>query len=360
MQDIPQRHTKDTRIWVTNANLDIHLAKLDEEVLQSFNYMSFFNDGNMAEQATVADETNTYRFDLMGATGVKGRKAGQVIENQKIANDKQTIVVDTMEYNRVTMDWMDNWTSPNRIAHIGKEQGIAMAKTYDLNHLVTLIKGGEWKADAVLKASGAFNDGVSITIDKFSTYDAKVQAQAIQEAHAYLVDTFIKRNVGKEQLVTLVSSDWYSILANSLTLTDTSYQGNQNENNRVHRRVMYINGVKIIELPIFLNKERTDAPLGEDFNLDTALAKANMIVFNPNTSLVRVDAHGLTTRHYDMEVDMVQYLDAYRMYTVAIKRGDAIGVVHADQAYVPNTDAEWSFTPPATGGNGGTGGGLGG
>ena len=350
MQGIVERHANDTRIWVTNGNLDIHLAKLDEEVLQSFNYMSFFNDGNMVEQATVADETNTYRIDLMGATGVKGRKAGQVIENQKIANDKKTITVDTMEYNRITMDWMDNWTSPNRIAHIGKEQGIAMAKAYDLNHLVTLIKGGEWKADAVLKASGAFHDGVSITIDNFSTYDKKVQAQAIQEAHGYLVDTFIKRNVGKEQLVTLVSSDWYSILADSLVLTDTAYQGNQNENNRVHRRVMYINGVKIIELPIFLNKERTDAPLGDDFNLDTALSKANMIVFNPSTSLIRVDAKGLTTRHYDMEVDMVQYLDAYRMYTVALKRGDAVGVVHADALYVPDTATAWSFTPPTAGG----------
>ena len=105
-----------------------------------------------------------------------------------------------------------------------------------------------------------------------------------------------------------------------------------------------------------LNKEREDAPLGTAFDLEAKYAKANMIVFNPTTTLLTVDAKGLTSEHFDVQVDKVQYLDTYRMYTVALKRGDAVGVVHADTAYNPDTSGEWTFVPSA---NGGTGGGLG-
>lgn len=358
MLDNPTRHKNDTRVWFTNGGIDIHLEKMSSDILQSFEYNSLFDSGGYSERVNVQNETNTYRFDLMGATVVKGRKAGTPIENTKIANDKQTVVVDSMEYNRVTLDWMDNWTSPNRIAQIGKEKGIAMSYEYDMNHLVTLIKAGDYTPDAVLKASGNFHDGVSITIDDFSTYDEKVQAQAIVEAHAYIVNTMIKRRVPTQQLVTFVSTEWYSILSKSQMLTNVNFQGNKDENNYVHRRVMYINGVKIVEVPLFLNGERTEAPLGEAFNLEAKYAKANMIVFNPTTTLLTVDAHPLYNEHHDDKINFSQYLDTYRMYTVALKRGDAVGVVHADALYAPDTSGKgFTFVPPTTGS---TGGGLGG
>lgn len=356
MLDNPTRHKNDTRIWYTNGGVDIHLEKMSSDIMQSFAYSSLFDSGNYTQRVSVQNETNTYRFDLMGATEVMGRKAGTPIVNTKIANDKQTVVVDTMEYNRVTLDWMDNWTSPDRIKQIGTEKGVAMAYCYDMNHLVTLIKAGDYKPDAVLKESGNFHDGVSITIDGFSTYDEQVQAEAIIDAHAYVVNTMIKRRVPTQQLVTFVSTEWYSILAKSQMLTNVQYQGNKDDNNFVHRRVMYINGVKVVEVPLFLNSTREDAPLGEAFNLEEKYAKANMIVFNPATTLLTVDAQPLQNVHKDDDKNFAQYLDTYRMYTVALKRGDACAVVHADAAYAPDTSgAAYKFVPKAKSVMGGLG-----
>lgn len=317
----------------TNADLDIHIEAYEGDIEGSFRVESMFRSSGLTTFKSVAGRSNTWRGDRVGGATVRGRRSGEKLEDSRIVNEKLLVTVDTTSYIRTPMDYQDDWTAPDFQAEYSAEHGSAHAKTFDQAHLIQLIKAGDWAAPASLKASGAFNDGIKLTMTGYTAEtNLEVKADMIVQKHKEALATFVKRDLGGSlsEFVTLMTPDVFSTLLEHKKLMNVDFQGGMGDNNFAQRRIGWLNGIRVVETPRFPTAAITDHPLGPAFNVSAAEAKAAFVVFHPRKTLVTVEAQGMVVRVWDDEKEFCNVLDSYTMYTVGLKRGDAVAVVYTD------------------------------
>lgn len=327
--------TEQTRTWWSgaDADVDIHIEAYEAEIDGSFRVDSLFRSSGLTNFRSVQNQSNAYRIDRIGGATVSGRKSGQSLDPKRIVNDKMVITVDTTSYIRTPFDYQDDWTSPDFRSEYAAEHGTAHAKAFDQAHVIQLIKAGQWVAPADLKASGAFNDGITETVTGYTaaaTDEAK--ADLLVQKHKEVLAEFVKRDLGGSlaEFVTLVTPDAFAVLLDHKKLMNVEFQGGQGINNFVTRRVAVMNGITVVETPRIPSAAITSHILGPQFNVSSGEAKALCIVFHPRKTLVTVEAQPMTVRQWDDPENFQSVLDSYHMYTVGIRRGDATAVLNAD------------------------------
>lgn len=317
----------------SGADLDIHIEAYEGDIDGSFRVESLFRSSSLTNFKSVADKSNTWRGDRVGGAAVKGRKSGDALDSTRIVSEKFLISVDTTSYIRTPVDYQDDWTAPDFQTEYSAEHGTAHAKSFDQAHVIQLIKCSTWVAPADLKASGAFYDGILKTMTGYAAAtDAEVKADFIVQAHKNALADFVKRDLGGSlaEFVTLITPDAFNVLLDHKKLMNVDFSGGQNDNNFAMRRIAWLNGVRVIETPRFPTAAITDHILGSAFNVSATEAKAVAILFHPRKTLVTVEAKPMTVRVWDDELNFNNVLDSYTMYTVGIKRGDAVAVINSD------------------------------
>lgn len=323
----------------TDADIDIHLEAYEGDIEGSFRVESLFRSSGLTNFKTVSGRSNTWRGDRVGGASVKGRKAGESLDPTRIVNEKLLVTVDTTSYIRTPIDYQDDWTAPDFQAEYSAEHGSAHAKSFDQAHLIQLIKAGSWVAPASLKASGAFNDGILTTMTGYAAEVAKnttagneTAADLIVSAHKNALAAFVKRDLGGSlaEFVTLIEPDAFNILLDHKKLMNVDFQGGSGDNNFAARRIGWLNGIKVVETPRFPTSAIASHILGPAFNVDATEAKARVVIFHPRKTLVTVEAQSMVARIWDDKENFANVLDSYTMYTVGIKRGDAVAVLSTD------------------------------
>lgn len=316
----------------TGANVDIHIEEYEGLIDQSFTYTSIFRSMNLTSFKSVENQSNTYRLNRMGGVAVKGRKSGEKLEEQRIVQEKHIISVDTVAYVRTTGDYADDWTAPDYTSEYSAEHGNAHAKAFDQAHVIQLIKLGAWTAPASLKASGAFYDGLSYTMNGYTaeTNPAK-RADLIERAHRTAVTAMVMRDLGDSlsEFYTLMRPDIFSTLMDHDKLMNVQFNGG-NGNSMVGRRVAELNGMKVMESARFPTGAIANHFLGASFNVSDGEAKAAFVLFHPGKTLVTVEATGMNVRMWDDKKEFTNVLDSYNMYNIGVRRGDASAVVFTD------------------------------
>lgn len=335
MADTPYKSGNTRPHWAgSDADLDIHLEAYEGDIDGSFRVESLFRTGGLTNYKSVQNQSNTWRGDRLGAVSVKGRKSGDALDSQRVVNEKYLITVDTTSYIRTPVDYEDDWTAPDFRAEISAEHGTAHAKAFDQAHLIQLIKAGAWVAPASLKATGAFYDGLTTTLTGYTAEtDVSAQADLIVQKHKDLLTEFVKRDLGGSlsEFQTLVDPEFFNVLLEHNKLMNVDYSSvATGQNDFAMRRVAWLNGTKVTETPRFPGAAIPSHFLGPAFNVSSTEAKTGLIVFHPRKTLVTVEAKSMTTRLWDDERDFNNVLDSYTMYTVGIRRGDAVGVLRRD------------------------------
>lgn len=318
----------------SDADLDIHLEAYEGDIDGSFRVESLFRSSGLTNFKSVASQSNTWRGDRIGGVVVKGRKSGEALDTQRQVNEKFLITVDTTSYVRTAVDYQDDWTAPDFQAETSAEHGSAHAKAFDQAHIIQLIKASEWVAPASLKATGAFHDGISEELTGYAAAtDAEAKADIIVSKHKEVLATFVKRDLGGSlsEFVTLIEPDTFNVLLDHKKLMNVEFSSvATGQNDFAMRRIGWLNGIRVIETPRFPTSAITDHILGPAFNVTSDEAKARVIVFHPRKTLVTVEAKPMTVRMWDDEKEFNNVLDSYTMYTVGIRRGDAVAVLFTD------------------------------
>ena len=306
---------------------DIHLELYDRDVQTQFMYDSIFRRFTSFKSAQ--NQSNTWRGDRLGGVSVKGRKYGEDLVSQTIRNDKFVVVVDTVSYVRVPVDFQDDWTAPDFRAEKSKIIGTEHAKAFDQAHLIQLMKSADFVAPAHL--AGAFNDGILEAITLGGT-DLEADADVLVQAHARILATLIKRDKGTSGLVTLIAPDWFNILLNHKKLMNVEFTGGRGVNDFAQRRIAFLNGIPVVETPRFPTSGAVEAAhiLGTDFNYTAEQSKRQMVVFDPSLALVTVEAKPMTVDMWPDKENFTNVMDSYHMYTVGQRRPDAVGVVSTE------------------------------
>lgn len=311
-----------------NSDVDIALEIYENEVDSRFQYQAIFL--GLSSQRSVADRSNTYRIDRLNTSQVQGRQSGETLNPTRVANDKMIIVVDTVLYIRNPVDYQDDWTAPDWLSEMGRNNGSEFAEVFDQAHLIQLIKGRNWTAPDFLKP--AFNDGIEITCAQtaegedspLKQVDLESNAYAINLAHKKGIDELIKRKVPLNDMVTLVSTEIYSALLEHPKLFDREF-GNSNDDGFKQRRVVVMNGVPVVECVEF--PEAGAHPLGSAYTVTAGDAACRMVTFSKSKTLVTVEACPFTSRIWDDKQQFANVLDCYAMYTVGARRPDTAAVV---------------------------------
>lgn len=334
MANTPYQPALNRAHWAgANADLDVHLEAYEGDIDGSFRVESMFRSSGLTNYKSLGGSTNTWRGDRIGGVAVKGRKSGETLDNSRIPNEKFVITVDTTSYIRSPIDYQDDWTSPDFRSEYSAEHASAHAKSFDGAHIIQLIKAGTWVAPASLKATGAFYDGISVTMTGYTAQtDPELKADILVRNHKNVLATFVKRDLGNSlsEFITLADPDTFNVLLDHKKLMNVDFQGGNGDNNFAMRRVGWLNGIRVIETPRFPTGAITTHHLGPAFNVTAAEAQARMIIFHPRKTLVTVEAQPMTTRFWDDEGNFTNVLDSYHMYTVGIRRGDAVAVLNAD------------------------------
>jgi len=336
MANTPYAATMTRPHWAgPDADLDVHIEAYEGDIEGSFRVESMFRTNGLTNFKSVANRSNTWRGDRIGGAVVKGRTAGVALDPTRIVNEKLLITVDTTSYIRTPVDYQDDWTAPDFQSEYSAEHGTAHAKTFDQAHVIQLIKAGDWVAPATLKASGAFNDGIKTVMTGYAAQtDAEAKADLIVKAHKVAIAQFVRRDLGGSiaEFVTLMDPETFNVLLDHKKLMNVDFQRGAGaaQNDYAGRRIAWLNGVRIIETPRFPTAAITDHPLGPAFNVTDAEAKARWVLFHPKKTLVTVEAQPMTVRFWDDKENFANVLDSYTMYTVGLKRGDAVAVGYTD------------------------------
>lgn len=325
----------------TAADQDIHLEAYEGDIDGSFRIESMFRSSALTNYKSVADRSNTWRGDRIGGVSVKGRKSGEGLDSSRVVNEKFLITVDTTSYIRTPVDYQDDWTAPDFQSEYSAEHGSAHAKAFDQAHIIQLIKAGSWVAPDSLKNSGAFYDGIATTMTGYAAAVAlgtpagnETAANLIVAKHKDALATFVKRDLGGSlsEFVTLIDPDSFNVLLDHGKLMNVDYSGSDAGvgNSFPTRRIAWLNGCRVIETPRFPTGAIASHFLGSAFNVTATEAKAKVIIFHPRKTLVTVEAKPMTVRVWDDEREFNNVLDSYTMYTVGIRRGDAVAVLSSD------------------------------
>ena len=313
------------------SNIDQHLEKYDGIRDSRFEYTSQFI--NLSSQRSVADETNNYRFDRLNTSEVKGRGVGGDILAQRVTSDKVNIIVEMMMYIRNPIDYLDQWTAPDYLPDMARNNGTAFAKAYDEAHIITLQKAAAWVAPAHLKP--AFNNGMSINVSvksgaALTSDDLRQNAEALYMAIGKIVTELTIRDVPLDDMVCLVTPTRFSELLEHPKLLNKDFTADNGD--YAGRRLMHVQGMTVVQSTAFPKTAQTNHILstsgnGNAFDVTAADIKGEIIVFSKSMSLLTVTAKPFTSRFYDDQTNMTWVLDCFTMYTVAMRRPDTVGVV---------------------------------
>lgn len=322
-----------------NSDIDQHLEKYDGWRDSKFLYNSQFVA--LSAQKSVADETNTYRFDQLNTSEVLGRGAGQDIVAQKVTSDKVTVIVEMMMYIRNPIDYMHKWTAPDYLADMARNNGSAFAKAFDEAHIITLLHARDYVAPAHLKP--AFNDGIEVTVDikggtSLNSDDLEKNAEALYVAVGKIVEELIVRDTPMEDMVCLLTPDMFTTLLNHPKLINKDFVAENGDFAR--RRMVYAHGIPLVQSTAFPKTVKVNHILstvgnGKAFDVTADDLKGKIVVFDKNLSLVTVTAQPFTSRFWDDEREMTNVLDCYSMWTVASRRQDTVGVVLVTEVVTP-------------------------
>lgn len=337
MAAVPNAAALSREHWAgANADVDIHIEAYEGDIEGSFRVQSIFRNSGLTNFKSVNNASNTWRGDRISGVVVKGRKSGETLDGQRIANDKLVVTVDTTSFIRTPFDYQDDWTAPDFQAEYSAEHGSAHAKAFDQAHIIQLIKCAAFKAPDHLKTGNAWYDGLSYTTTGFNAAVAtatltkeEVQADILVQTHNKALTEFTNRDLGESlgDTMTLITPEYFSVLLQHKKLMNVEFQGGQGDNSFAHRRVAVLNGVRVMETPRFPTAAIAAHILGPAFNVSAAEAKAVMVVFFPNKALVTVEAKSMTVRMWDWPEMFQTVLDSYCMYTVGQKRPDAVAVI---------------------------------
>ena len=319
-----------------DSTIDQHLEIYKGLVDTRFGYQALFR--MLSQQRTTVPDSNNYRIDRMNTSQVHSRKAGEKLQDQRVTSNKLNVIVEALLYIRNTLDWQDQWTSPDRLRELSDNNGYTMAEAYDEAHLIQLIKARSWVAPTELKP--AFNDGIEIraTIKDNATTQADIEANAIalELAHKAAIETLIKRKTPMSDMVTVVTPEVFSILTQHPKLLNKDFS--DPNGSYADRRVLRVNGVPVVEMVTFPTQKGTEYEGGHhplsttsnQFSFDCTEddLKVQMVIFSKSHSLVTVEAKGLTSQYIPSPEQFVNILDIYHMFTVATRRPDTVACVH--------------------------------
>lgn len=311
-----------------SANTDIHLEVYDSEVDSKFQYTAIFR--GLALQKSVADRSNTYRFDRVAGSVVKNRTSGVALDPTRVTNDKAVITVSTVLYIRHPIDYQDDWTAPDFLREMGQNDGTAMAEQFDKEHIIQLQQCRNWVAPAHLKTGNAFYDGAEITCAQEATpvTQAELEANAIalDNAHAAAVTQLVKRKIRLPDQITLVTPDVYAALKHHPKLLNSEFD-TTNGGLFGERRFIKLNGVPVVECTEFPVAGDVTQTLGTPYTVLAADAACEMIIFSKSSTLLTVEAKPFESRVWDDPSNFSTVMDCYAMYTVGQKRPDTAVVV---------------------------------
>ena len=314
------------------ADVDIHLEEYKGVIDGSFAYNSLFRSNNFAEKIKLSG-TNTYRWDRFGGATAHGRSPGEKLEEQRTINDKVTTVIERVVYSRHIFDRQDDWTSPNVMQRIGDEQGKALAREHDRAGITKLIHATEWKAPVDLKKTGAFHDGFNMALDGFTAEtDMKAKAEMILEAHDQLILHAQRTEQGQDlsSFITLIAPEWFNILLKHDKLMNLDFS--DRNGNFAQRKIAVLNGIRIMETPRidFQTVGAGENPFGAEFTRTAAQAKTGLIMFNPNHTLLEIEAKGTFVESHEDKTNWSRYLTSAFMSKFEIRRGDSAFGLRAD------------------------------
>lgn len=321
------------------STVDQHLEKYDGLRDTRFEYNSQFVA--LSAQKSVYDQTNNYRFDRMNTSEVKGRGVGQDIISQRVTSDKVNIVVEMMLYIRNPIDYMDDWTAPDVLSTLSKNNGSAFAKTFDEAHIIRLIKSRSYVAPAHLKP--AFNDGMYVDVSiaggaSLTTAQLQANAEALYVAIGKIVETLTDRDTPLTSMVCLVNTQQFSTLLNHNKLINKDFTAENGDFAR--RRLVYVHGIPVVQSTAFPKAVNSAHPLstagnGNAFNVTATDLKGQIVVFDKELSLITVTAKAFTSRFWDDTQNMTNVLDCYSMWTVDVRRADTVGTVLVTEVVTP-------------------------
>lgn len=321
-----------------HSDNDIHLELYTGWVDGAFQYNSIF--GALSAQRTTEDRTNNIRIDRLNKSKVKGRKAGEAIDSQRVTNDKLNIVVEVMQYIRNPIDEMDDWTAPDWLADIARDNGSEFALEYDQAHIIRLQKARTWTKPVALKDS--FYDGMFIRTKLKKTItsvaDLEANASALAVAHGKITEQLIKRRIPLSEAVTLVTPEVFTEFVNHPKLINKDYTADNGD--YANRRVVKVNSIDVVECVAFPQAAQA---VGTHHSLSTELngyafdataedVTGEMIVFSKTLSLVTVTAKAFHSKFWIDHAEMCNVLDCRTMYTIDTRRPDTIGVVLVERS----------------------------
>lgn len=312
----------------TDADRDIHVEKYDGKILASFATSSLFRSAGLSDEVDVAHQSNTYRFDYLGGAVTNTRQSGEELEALRAVNEKAVITVDRTTYVRHFVDWLDDWTAPNVVDRISREQGRAHAKTFDLLHITQLLKAGRWEAPQSLKDSGNFYDGLWYVMDGISAAETEEeQAEIFVSYFKKAITAMTNRDLDTtNNFVALLTPELFAILVEHKKLFNILYGGGDPVNNYAGYRVAELQGVRVIQTPRFPKIPGNQGKQGANFNLTAEDVRAQAVLFHPEYTLSTVWAHDFTTMLIPNPENHRDFIDSFGAYTVGLYRGDACAV----------------------------------
>lgn len=323
------------------SNIDQHKELYEATIDTVFGFSQSFSQ--WSAQKSTAHASNNFRMDRLAGTTVKARKSGEAIVDQRVPSDKLNVIVEVMLYVRHPIEYMDDWTSPDRISELGQNAGIAFGRKYDEAHIIRLQKAGTWTAPAHLKVGNAFYDGFYKTANLLapavgtSLTEAEMEdnAQALVTAHSEAVNELIRRRVPLGNMITLVTPTVYAELLHSKKVISSDFSAGGGD--FAGRRVAQINGVMIVEHTEFPTGAITGHELSTTgnsnaFDLTADEASAEMIIFDKSLSLVTVTAKPWTSDFWNDRQEMCNVLDCYTMLTIEVRRPDTVAPIRVVRA----------------------------
>lgn len=315
------------------SDQSIHLEVYDAIVESKFQYNAMFR--SLSTQRSVADKSNTYRFDRLAGSVVSSRTAGVALEGTRVTSDKAIITVTSVLYVRHEIDYQDDWTAPDYLSEMATNDASAMAETFDTEHIVQLQLCRGFTPAAHLQVGGAFWPGIEVVIAQklapavMADYEAN--ANALVAGHDAMIQTLITRKIPLSDMVTIVTPDVYSALKYHPKLLNLDFDST-NGGAFGERRVVQINGIPVIESVQFPATGYVTKTQGSAYTVLAADAACEMIVFSKSKALLTVEAKSFTSRVWDDPKGFATVLDCFAMYTVGQRRPDYVAVGRLNRA----------------------------
>lgn len=322
----------------TGADTDIHLEIFDGDVQVAFGRDSLFQSNQWSHVVDLQGKSNTHRIEQFGGTAVRSRASGDKLTSSRIVNEKRTVTVERAQYSRTELDYIDDWTAPDRSQQIALAHGRAHALTYDRFHLKALIHASKHTVDASLKRYNEFYDGIRHEITGWdAANDANTADAFIRSVYEMREEmTYRDMDVYSSEFVLLVRPSLFRVLFESDKLTNMLYGAGQAGNNYISAQMAELAGYNIVSTATF--PRATGAivaddgnEFGPDWEFDEDDVRTQAILFHTPSALTTVWAHAFVTEAWQDKNNHKNVLDTYAMYLPFTRRSDGVAALLAPE-----------------------------